>query len=210
MEKDYASPAYYRMALESVSCYYAEVMRFMAKAREHKDFSMRRLAYAGEQFRDWKTELLKCKEAQQFPGGTDFLTEDNLFLLFDIEGGRLTRGEKDDVFAVTEKWVSGFPGKFNPHNFEVAIFSRALADPYYFTPEELYPESILNARETAAAPAADAEEKPIKPAGPAEMPKMAAKSTAPKQTASVSKKARTGLKWYQKGISFGKRRRKAA
>ena len=132
----------YRGHLESLCCYSRDLRRYAVALAKGEDLNLWRLNFAAGMKKRETVEVLKLKRTLGLPGGVDFLTEENNFLDFDIKGGRLIGGTEHDVYSVTQKWIDEFPEDYNPHNFEVAIYARVLANPDYISDVELYPAEI--------------------------------------------------------------------
>lgn len=133
---------WYRYLLEYLCCYHRDLLNLTRLLKEGVDINLRRITYAAVVGDRMQKSFKDLKAVLDLPGGVDFLFEDNAFLDFEIENGRLKSGNMGDIYTVTQKWIDSFPSNFNAHNFEVAVWARVLSNPDYISDEELYPLSI--------------------------------------------------------------------
>ncbi len=121
---DDALLARYRHSLAKFCYYTAKVQRY-ADDSDIRSAPEKEMAETLAYLSFWKDALLSDKKEAGFDDGLSFL-EDNRFLSFEIKDGKFI-GDKEGVYPVIDKWLSGFPKSVNNYQFEVAMYVMNLA-----------------------------------------------------------------------------------
>jgi len=112
----------------AVFCYYLSGLAHFAKLkRQGEELNNDTFEHFINCSKEYRSRLLKIKEAQEIPGGISFL-EDANFNGFKIQGGEIS-GDFKFADAITKPWLTGFPDTSNFYQFEVGCYIQMLIHP---------------------------------------------------------------------------------